>query len=114
MKMSSAIFLCKLLCSDVHLPPAALLLPPDRTRRECQAGLRQPGLDLLSGHFADPSSSEDTEQPRGHLRATHGGAYLELRGRGKSKFTRLSTGPARVKAKTDCWMSYDEFQRLTE
>ena len=48
-----------------------------------------------------------------HPREEFGGAYMELRGKRKARFTRLSTGPAMVGARTDCWLTYDEFKKLT-
>ena len=92
----------------------ALLLPPDHPKQECQDGLRQPGLALLSTHLADPPVTEEEKTKRKNLREDFGGAYKEMRIGGKSKYVRLPTGLARVKAKTDCWMTFDEFQRLTE
>ncbi len=100
-------------CIFCGLSPA-LLMPPDHTRKECLAGLRQPGLQLLSSHFADPPEPEDEAAETRCLREEFGGAYKELRGRGRSRIRRLSTGVARVKAKTDCWLTFEEFQKLTE
>ncbi len=89
-------------------------MPTDHTRKECVAALRQPGLELLSSHFADPPEPEDEITKPRSLREEFGGAYKELRGRGKSRLRRLSTGVARVKTKTDCWLTFDEFQTLTK
>ena len=94
--------------------PPALLLPPDRPKAECEAHLRQPGLDLLSVHFADSLEEEEEGTEQRNPREEFGGAYMELRGRRKARFTRLSTGTAMVKTKTDCWLTYKDFMKLTE
>ena len=78
------------------------------------AGLRQPGLALLSSHFADPPEPKDHRTDKMELQKEFGGAYKVLRGRGKSKFVKLSTGGVWVKPKTDCWLTFEDFQRLTE
>lgn len=98
--------------SFVFLLPA-LLLPPDRPKAECEAHLRQAGLALLSIHFADPPEEDEEGAEQRNPREEFGGAYMELRGKRKARFARLSTGPAMVEARTDCWLTYDDFMKLT-
>lgn len=92
---------------------SALLLPPDKTRRECLAGLRQPGLELLSSHFSDPPESDSEASEAPCPQEEFGGAYKGLRGRRKKRLQRLSTGVAWIGAKTDCWLTFDDFEKLT-
>ena len=92
---------------------AALLLPPDHPREECVASLRQ-----LRSHYPDHifniPEEEDEKTEHRNRREEFGGAYKELSGRRKARYMRLSTGGATVKAKTDCWLTFEEFQKLTE
>ena len=92
---------------------SALLLPPDRSKEGCAAGLRQPGLALLSSHFADPKEKEKLQRER-RLSEDFGTDYKELRGRRKGKVVRLATGSTTVKPKIDCWLTYAEYKKLTE
>ena len=89
---------------------AALLLPADHSRNECVASLKQP--ELVHSTCIAETSEEEEEHER--MREGFGGAYQELRGRKKATYMRLSTGAARVKAKTDCWLTFKEFQQLTK
>lgn len=96
-----------------ELVERALLWPLDCTMSQCKDCMRQPGLDLLSAHFADPPVEEvpqETKCPREEF----GGAYKELRPRSRAKRpTLLSTGRAKVDPKVDCWLTYEEFLHLT-
>ena len=104
------------LCYCILLSSIALLLPPDRTKKECVLGLRQPGLDLLSRHLADPSDGEEETEKKSlsYEGSCWGRPYKELRGRKKAKYIRLSTGRVKVQPKTDCWLTFHEYLKLTE
>eukprot|EP00731_Ephydatia_muelleri_P001628 Em0001g1628a len=97
-----------------ELVERALLWPSDHPASQCRDHMRQPGLDLLSAHFADPPLEEAPQETR-CLREGFGGAYLELRPRSRARtYTPLSTGRAKVEPRVDCWLTYEEFLRLTE
>lgn len=79
------------------------------------AELRQPGLDLLSCHFADPPDMEREKTEKKTLNYEGWGRpYKELRGRKKAKYIRLCTGRVKVQPKTDCWLTFHDYQKLTE
>ena len=101
----------EVLFSTIHTHKTALLNPPDKPKQECLGELRQAGPSLLSGHFAE-SLQEQAEIK--HTYKGFGRPYKELRGKGKATFMRLPTGAVRVKAKTDCWLTYNEYLKLTE
>lgn len=78
-------------------------------------GLRQPGLDLLSSHFADYSDGEKEEAEKKTLSYEGWGRpYKELRGRKKPKYIKLSTGRVKVQPKTDSWLTFHDYLKLTE
>ena len=94
----------------------ALLLPPDQMTMECLAALRQPGLGLLSQFFAHPPEDKK-ERIEKKLPPTYEGwgqPYKELRGRKKADYVKLSTGKVRIQPKTDCWLTFRDYQALTE
>ncbi len=91
----------------------ALLTPPDKSREECLSQLRQAGLSLLSRHFAD-SPQEQTVPKQKDAFEGFGRAYKEIRGKRKATYMRLPTGAARVNTKIDCWLTYEEYMKLTE
>lgn len=93
----------------------ALLIPPDKPQQDCLKELRQAGLTLLSRDFARTADKEPvTDEDSDISFKQFGRAYKEMRGQRKSVYLKLSTGGARVKAKTDCWLSFEEYMRLTE
>ncbi len=92
---------------------AALLTPPDKPRQECLSQLRQAGLSLLSRHFADLPQEQTIRKPRDAFEG-FGRAYKEIRGKRKATYMRLPTGAARVNAKIDSWLTYEEYLKLTE
>lgn len=92
----------------------ALLLPADRTRKQCLSQLRQPGTDVPSIKITELPTEKKQEESNTDLTSIYGWQYKHLRGNRGSKLTKLSTGVARVKAKTDCWMTFRQFQKLTE
>ena len=106
--------MCFLLQAYAHLcKHTALLIPPDRPKEECLSDLRQAGLSLLSKHFAE-SPQEQAQRRQKDTYEGFGKAYKELRGKRKATYMRLSTGGARVKAKIDCWLTFEEYLELTE
>ena len=94
----------------------ALLLPADADHIG-KVSLRQPGLSLLSSHFADPPVTQEEEEERDPTEE-YGWQYRKFKkfngARRKAKLMKLSTGHERIKCKVDCWMTFDEYQRLTE
>ena len=90
------------------------MLPPDRTRKQCLQHLCQPGTDLPSKKIVEPPTQKTEEEEDIDLYSIYGWQYKQLRGPLHPKLIRLSTGFARVKAKTDSWLTYDKFQELTK
>ena len=89
------------------------MLPVDRRRKECRAHLRQPGLALSSSTDLLPKTTESTDSTDSQQHSQYGWQYKELRGRRRPRSMRLSTGVTLVKAKTDSWLTYEDFQLLT-
>ena len=81
---------------------------------ECLAALRQPGLDSLSQFFAHPPEDETEKTEKKLTYEGWGQPYKELRGRKKADYVRLSTGKVRIQPKTDCWLTFRDYQALTE
>ena len=90
----------------------ALLFPMEHTKKECMSHLSQPGNLFRREHLLPTQDSADSleEDPHG----IYGWQHRQLRGPRKAKLLRLSTGKTHVKAKTDCWLTFEEFLRLTE
>ena len=91
-----------------------LLLPTDKTRKQCLSQLRQAGVDLPSRKIVESPLKKGREEEDGDSKGFYGWQYKQIRGSKGSRTTRLSTGVAKVKAKTDCWLTYKQFQKLTE
>lgn len=91
-----------------------LLLPPDRTRKQCLSQLRQAGADAPSRSIVQPriANSKGMKEIENH--DLYGWQYKELRGTKGPKRMKLPTGVTIVKPKTDCWLTYNEFQDITE
>ena len=78
-------------------------------------GLRMTDVGLLSRHFADPPCTESGKaEKRVVNHAGWGQPYRELRGRGKARHVRLSTGKVKVQSRTDCWLTFSDYLKLTE
>lgn len=93
--------------------PSGLLIPPDKKRQHCLKSLRQPGTVLLSRDTVMPPKESDGDSQGSEMSYTYGWQYQQLRGPTKSKLLKLSTGMARIRAKTDTWMTFPEFEELT-
>ena len=91
-----------------------LLLPTDHSKEQCLSQLRQPGSEGLSRSLFEPLVKEGKDDDEDDLHSTYGWQYKILRGSRGGKRTKLSTGMAKVEAKTDCWLTYPEFQKLTK
>ena len=110
----------------------ALLSPGDHSMQECIKNVKQQGPVLLSSHFADVPVEEDEITGKSIFTECFGGPYLELRGTDDIRFlimsnitclltgphkeqvVKLSTGTAHIKSKTDCWLTFEEYRKLTE
>jgi len=74
------------------------------------ASLKQPELV----HSTCIAETSEEEEEHGENARRVWGSVPGARGRKKATYMRLSTGAARVKAKTDCWLTFKEFQQLTK
>ncbi|CAH1783951.1 unnamed protein product, partial [Owenia fusiformis] len=120
------------LCQDSHIELSeqllqkVLLYPPELTHKELKKRIKQPGDELLSSKFADPPKKPKTPieirhkdkvkrsktgkllmdtryaYPQQHSIANHG-----------TKVT-LPHGKVVIRRKTDCWMTFEEYDRLTK
>ncbi|XP_064633040.1 EF-hand calcium-binding domain-containing protein 12-like [Lineus longissimus] len=102
-----------------------LFHPPDKSHRALKKKIRQPGGQLLSSHFADPPKRPTTPievKHKGHMIKTASGKLL-IDSRHmypdshsvKPVGTRmtLSTGRAFIQRQVDCWMTFEEYEKLT-
>jgi hypothetical protein len=96
------------------LAERGLLMPPDKTRKECLKSLRQPGTDTISRKLFECSKKREEDKSKEDKDYFYGWQYKEIRGPFQPKLMRLSTGDAKIKAKTDSWMTFAEFQELTK
>ncbi|XP_062585713.1 uncharacterized protein LOC134247355 [Saccostrea cucullata] len=119
------------LCSQqgIALSPSllekVLLYPPDIPHTFINKQVKTPGAPLLSSHYADPPKRPRTPIEVKHKdrvrRSQSGRLLIDSRHRypqGRSVAptgTRatLSTGKAIIRRKVDCWMSFEEYDRLT-
>ena len=74
--------------------------------------ISQPGTLLSREYLVPTQDTTDSEQEDPH--SIYGWQHKQLRGPCRAKLLRLSTGRVRVKAKTDCWLTFEEFVQLTE
>lgn len=74
--------------------------------------ISQPGSLLCHERFVH--SEDTTDSQEGDPHTVYGWQHKQVRGPHRAKLLRLSTGMAKVKAKTDCWLTFEEFQQLTE
>ena len=91
-------------------------MPPDQTMSECLEALRQPGLDVLSEYSANPPEDKaGSEKKLPVIYEGWGRPYKELRRRKrKANYIRLSTGKVKIQPKTDCWLTFRDYQQLTK
>ncbi|XP_022302015.2 EF-hand calcium-binding domain-containing protein 12-like [Crassostrea virginica] len=119
------------LCSvqGVSLSPSllekVLLYPPDIPHSFINKQVKTPGAPLLSSHYADPPKRPRTPIEVKHKdrvrRSQSGRLLIDSRHRypqGRSvaasgSRANLSTGKAIIRRKVDCWMSFEEYDRLT-
>eukprot|EP00058_Branchiostoma_floridae_P021064 XP_002606554.1 hypothetical protein BRAFLDRAFT_105284 [Branchiostoma floridae] len=108
-----------------------LLHPGDRLPTSCTAGLRQPGLNLLSEHWnrspAATKKAKKEEKAVKHqgdhvVKRTKQGTLLvdsrhvypmQKRVGVTSQRMSLSTGKADISRVVDCWMTFEEYEQLT-
>lgn len=99
---------------------SALLLPPDHLRKSCFKLLRQPGLDFLPKFFVP--SQEDVLFASKTMSDEFGRPYRELKETMKLKIIRIPKlvdgkiifKRVVVQAKVDCWLTYEQYKKLTE
>lgn len=89
-------------------------MPPDKTRQQCLQHIRQPGTNLISRKLVMPPRENDREEQGKEFDYVYGWQYLQIRGPLHSKLMRLPTGTIRVKAKTNTWLTFTEFEELTK
>ncbi|XP_013411229.1 uncharacterized protein LOC106174281 [Lingula anatina] len=119
-------------CQKNHVPLAESLLervlfhPPDKPHSLLKKKIRQPGVDLLvSSHYADPPKKPKTPMQIKHkdkmilsktgqllIDSRHMYPQHEKVAPAGHKIN-LSTGRAVVRRRVDCWMSFEEYDRLT-
>lgn len=102
-----------------------LLYPPDLPHSFINKQVKTPGAPLLSSHYADPPKRPRTPIEVKHKdrvrRSQSGRLLIDSRHRypqGRSvaatgSRANLSTGKAIIRRKVDCWMSFEEYDRLT-
>lgn len=103
-----------------------LLHPPDKPHSLLKKKIRQPGVgELMSSHFADPPKKPRTPMELKHkdkVKVSKTGQLLiDTRHMypQRSKVAdggykmNLSTGRAVVRRQVDCWMTFEEYDRLT-
>ena len=108
-----------------HFP--VLLYPPDKPHGDISKKIRPPDMvQLLSSHFADPPKRPKTPIEVKHkdkVRRSKSGKLLidtrhqYLTGASIAPYgykMNLSTGRAVIKRKVDCWMTFEEYERLTK
>ena len=89
-------------------------MPPDKKRQHCLQSLHQPGTDLLSRATLYPPKDNEGEETENEIDYCYGWQYQQIRGPTKPKLTKLSTGVMRIKPKTDSWLTFAEFDKLTK
>ena len=104
---------------------SVLLYPPDIPHSFINKQVKTPGAPLLSSHYADPPKRPRTPIEVKHKdrvrRSQSGRLLIDSRHRypqGRSvaasgSRANLSTGKAIIRRKVDCWMSFEEYDRLT-
>lgn len=102
-----------------------MLYPPDIPHSFINKQVKTPGAPLLSSHYADPPKRPRTPIEVKHKdrvrRSQSGRLLIDSRHRypqGRSvaatgSRANLSTGKAIIRRKVDCWMSFEEYDRLT-
>ncbi|KAK3102250.1 hypothetical protein FSP39_009912 [Pinctada imbricata] len=119
--------LCQL--QGVSLSPAllerVLLYPPDKPHSAISHAVKTPGAPLLSSHYADPPKRPKTPIEVKHKdrvrRSKSGKLLIDSRhqypqGRSVAATAtkaNLSTGRAFIRRKVDCWMTFEEYDKLT-
>lgn len=113
----------------MYLPMTVLLFPPDRPHTKLEGHIRQPAQPLLSSKFATESqnkhktktTSDAVKKSKGKKRSGRF-VYGNFRGAqyplakstvAKEVKMHLSTGKALVRRQVECWMSFEEYERLT-
>lgn len=119
--------LCKLngIILSERLLEKVLLYPPDRPHHEIHRRVKTPADPLLSSHYAEPPKRPRTPIEVKHKdkvkRSKSGKLMIDSRHRYPAKSNvaatgtkeNLSTGKAVIRRKVDCWMTFEEYERLT-
>ena len=102
-----------------------LLFPPDKMHSQLKKSVRQPREELVSVHFADPPKRPKTpieERKTESVKVSRTGRLLmDSRNAYPPRYQvaavphkmHLSTGKAVVRSRVDCWMTFEEYDRLT-
>ena len=110
----------------MFLFPAVLLYPPDIPHHEIKKIRPPDAAPLLSSHFADrprrPRTPIEVKHKDKVRRSKSGKLLIDTRHEYPTKASiephgykmNLSTGRAVVRRKTDCWMTFEEYERLTQ
>ncbi|KAL5015165.1 hypothetical protein ScPMuIL_009435 [Solemya velum] len=119
------------LCHEKNVPLSeellerVLLYPDDRPYPAIAQKIRPPGMPLISAHFADPPKRPPTPIEVRHKdkvrRSKSGQLMIDSRHIYPQNSAiapiltkaNLSTGRAIVKRKVDCWMTFEDYNRLT-
>ncbi|XP_060081393.1 EF-hand calcium-binding domain-containing protein 12-like [Ylistrum balloti] len=102
-----------------------LLHPPDHPRVSIERRVKTPGAPLLSSHHADPPKRPRTPIEVKHKdkvrRSRSGKLLIDSRHKYPQRSTvaatgtkeNLSTGKAVIRRRVDCWMTFEEYDKLT-
>ncbi|CAH1265016.1 EFCAB12 [Branchiostoma lanceolatum] len=108
-----------------------LLHPGDRLPTSCTSGLRQPGLSLLSEHWARTPAQTKAKKKEEKAVKHQGDHVVKRTKQGTLLFDSrhvypmqkrvgvtgqrmsLSTGKANISRVVDCWMTFEEYEQLT-
>ncbi|XP_033647564.1 EF-hand calcium-binding domain-containing protein 12-like [Asterias rubens] len=103
----------------------ALLHPGDKPVSRIRTHIRQPGTYTLSEHFADPPVPREPP-PKYHdpdkvVMSRSGELMMEAKHayptrhdvKAEAEMMSLSSGKAFVSRKVDCWMTFEEYDKLT-
>lgn len=102
-----------------------LLHPPDHPRVSIERRVKTPGAPLLSSHHADPPKRPRTPIEVKHKdkvrRSRSGKLLIDSRHKYPQRSSvaatgtkeNLSTGKAVIRRRVDCWMTFEEYDKLT-
>lgn len=104
---------------------SVLLYPAEKKVKELKSKLKKPEQALFSSHFADPPSPPplpiEVKQKHKIKRSDSGRLLIDTRHvyplrknvAARCSKANLSTGRTLIRRKVDCWMTFEEYERLT-